>query len=108
MKKQNAPSALGPAGKKFWKKIVAEWNLDPHHVELLAQAAKCLDRIAAAREIIDREGIIVKDRFGCSKRHPAVDVELQNKITFNRTLREIGLDVSAPENRPPRLGGMRF
>ena len=89
--------------------MAAEYQLEPHHVSLLDQAAKCLDRIEAARAILDKNGVVVLDRFGCPKQHPAMNVELQNKITFSRLLRELNLDTEAPtESRPPRIGGSRY
>jgi hypothetical protein len=107
-KAPKAPSELGQSGRNFWKKIISEYELDSHHIELLTLAGKCLDRIESAREILDMEGVITRDRFGCPKPHPATAVELQNKTIFSRLIRELGLDVSTPDSRPPRLGGQRY
>ena len=97
------PLHLGDTGKGFWKKIVAEYEFEPHHLEILGLAAKCLDRIASARELLDSEGVVVRDRFNCPKPHPAVAVELQNKTIFARLIRELGLDLADPGSRPPRI-----
>jgi hypothetical protein len=103
------PSELGPDGRKFFRKIVLAYELDSHHLELLALAGKCLDRIEAAREILDQEGVITRDRFGCPRPHPAGAIELQNKTIFARLIRELALDVDIPETpRPPRLGGQKY
>jgi phage terminase small subunit len=102
------PSELGPDGRKFFRKIVLEYELDSHHVELLTQGCKCLDRIASARKMLDAEGVVIRDRFGCPRPHPAVAVELQNKTIFSRLLRELGLDVPQADSRPPRLGGQKY
>jgi hypothetical protein len=102
------PSELGQSGRKFFKKIVAEFELDSHHIELLTLAGKCLDRIESAREILDTEGIVTHDRFGTPKPHPACAIELQNKTIFARLVRELALDIDIPESpRPPRLGGQK-
>jgi P27 family predicted phage terminase small subunit len=103
-----APSNLGHSGREFWKKISAEFVLESHHSELLAQACKSLDRISTAREVLDKDGLTFIDKFGQIKPHPAVAIELANKTIFARLLRELGLDVSKSDTRPPRVGGSRY
>lgn len=102
------PAHLRPSSKRWWSAIASEYELEPQHLALLDQAAKCLDRIESAREILDRDGVVTQDRFGCAKPHPAMAVELQNKTIFARLVREIGLDVTDPDSRPPRVGGSKY
>lgn len=99
------PRHLKKSGRKFYRHVVSEFELEPHHVEQVIQAAQCLDRIDRAREEIDAHGPYFTDRFGQPKEHPAHKTERDNKILFNRILRELCLDIEEPKTpgRPPKL-----
>src|SRR5262245_29276727 len=104
-KPQKPPKHLVSATKKRWAGVMAEYVLEPHHVRLLTLAAESWDRCQQARETIAKEGLtFVKD--GVPRRHPAVQVEQYAKIAFARLIRELALDVSAPDDsRPPSIKG---
>jgi len=53
------------------------------------------------------EGLTVKDRFGQTKGHPAVEIERQSLLAFVRIRRELGLNVEPPDSRPPLPRGYR-
>ena len=66
------------------------------------------DRICAARELLDREGLVVKGRQG-QRPHPAVAIERDAKTTFAKLLRDLDLDAEDPALvglpiRRPKLG----
>lgn len=46
------PSDLTPRGRgrKFWRTVTAEFEPDPHELELLAEAARMLDHVDRLRE----------------------------------------------------------
>jgi phage terminase small subunit len=98
---------LKPATKKWVKRVKSGWELDEHHERLLILAAAAWDRATEAKVIIDEEGAIILDRFQQKKGHPAIEIERQSMITFSRLLRELGLDLTTPDDsRPPyRPGG---
>jgi len=104
-KKPQAPQHLRKATAEWFLGVLAEFELDNHHRKLLTLAAEAWDRCEAAREIIDKEGLIVLDRFGQQKAHPAFAIERDSRVGFCRTLRELGLDVDAPADdmRPPSI-----
>lgn len=99
------PSHLKKQGKKFYRYAVKTFELEDHHIEQVIQAAQCLDRIAEAVAEIESQGSYFKDRFGQPKEHPAHKTERDNKILFNRILRELCLDIepAGEPGRPPRL-----
>lgn len=101
------PAYLSPEAQKWWRSVVAEYELEPHHLKVLEAAAGAWDRITEARERIAQDGAYVLDRFGVVKSHPAVIVERDAKATFARLLRELALDVSGPgdDSRPPGIAG---
>lgn len=105
--KDKTPAHLRPPTRDWWRTVVSTYSLEEHHVCLLTLACESLDRVEQAREIIAKQGPVVLDRFGSVRRHPAVGIELDNKIAFVRLIRELGLDVAEPGpiGRPPSGGG---
>ncbi|MGH9320572.1 MAG: P27 family phage terminase small subunit [Vicinamibacteria bacterium] len=104
---QSPPSHLSADVRKWWSYVVSEYQLEAHHVRLLTAACGAWDRANEARRILAKEGIIVHDRWGQPKAHPAVAIERDSRIAFARLLRELGLDDGPAEldTRPPRVGG---
>src|SRR5262245_31182204 len=100
------PKHLRPTTRKWFADVVSSYELEPHHVRLLTLAAESWDRIQEAREAIAQSGLTYVNKAGEPRRHPAVQIEHDSKIAFARLLRELALDISAPDDsRPPALGG---
>lgn len=99
-----APKHLTAAARKWWRTVTTEFELESHHLHLLQAAAELWDRSQQARTVVAKEGPLTVDRFGQSREHPAAKLERDSKIAFARILRELALDVAAPETpRPPQL-----
>ena len=105
MSKPSAPAHLRRETAAWWRSVVGEFDLEPHHRRLLSLAATAWDRAQEARETLAAEGTYFTDRFGQPRKHPAVTVERDSQIAFARLLRELALDVEPPESRPPALRG---
>lgn len=101
------PVELACAGLAFWRRVQEEFEMEPHHLDLLASACQQLDRAAAAAAVIEAEGVTAKDRFGQVKTHPAVDIERNAHLAFCRLQRELGLDIAPPPSRPNARPGTR-
>ena len=101
------PKHLSRESKGWWRQVVSDYDLERHHLKLLQSACEAWDRVAEARALIERDGIVVEDRFGQPKAHPAVDIERHNRALFARMLRELALDVEEPAEtvRPPTMRG---
>lgn len=105
-KKPEAPDHLMPKTAQWWQSVVNEYTLEPHHIRLLTAAAEAWDRYQQAREAIAEHGTTYQDRFDQPKARPEVAIERDSRIAFSRMVRELGLDVSEPEeSRPPRIFG---
>jgi phage terminase small subunit len=104
-----APAHLRPTTREWWGDVVAEFDLEDHHLKLLTLAAEAWDRACQAREIIDRDGLTYTDRFEQPKARPEVGIERDSRIGFARLLRELDLDVDGPSeaSRPPGLRSNR-
>lgn len=91
-----APGHLGPAGRKLWKRLLDEYEIDdPAGLTLLQSACESADRIEAARKSIEEAGVVVRDRFGELRSNPACAIEHAAKMQLVRALRALRL---APED----------
>jgi len=106
--KKHPPSHLTPSASAWWKQVVGEFELEAHHVRLLTMAAEAWDRCEQARQMLAEHGLTYTDRFEQPRARPEVAIERDNRIAFARLLRELALDVEAPESpRPQTLPGRR-
>lgn len=87
-----APAHLSKEAADWWRRIVAEYELEASHLKLLQLAAEAWDRAAQARRILAKEGVTYRDRFGKPRKHPAVSIEEQARLQFARLVREIDLE----------------
>ena len=101
------PKHLSRESRAWWRSVVSDYELELHHLKLLQSACESLDRVAEARLLIERDGVVIEDRFGQQKPHPACDIERHNRALFARMLRELALDVEGPAEtvRPPVIQG---
>jgi phage terminase small subunit len=104
------PAHLSPVMQKWWLQVVADYDLGPHHLKLLEAAADAWDRMAQARSALLKDGLTVPGRDG-PKPHPAINIERDSRTAFARLIRELDLDVPAPQPepgwRPPALRSNR-
>ena len=102
------PQHLKPTTRRWWSSVVADYQLEPHHIRLLSLAGEAWDRTTEAREALAEHGLTFTDRFGCPKPRPEVAIERDSRLGFARMLRELALDdVEPPEARPPRIAGRK-
>ena len=98
------PAGLSAASKKHWAAITREWELEEPQRLVLAQALRALDRLVEAQTILDKDGLMLKDRFGQSKAHPLLTVERDARSGLLRALAELKLDyepINHTVGRPP-------
>ena len=99
----DAPAHLSADAAGWWNQIVSSFELEPHHLRLLQLASEAWDEAQAARAVVAEEGVMVEDRFGQARAHPAHKVLQDASIRFSRFLRELGLDAATEPSRGPRL-----
>lgn len=98
-----APEHLSGRSQALWRSTVADYDLEPHSLELLRLALEALDRCEQAREEIAAHGAYVSDRYGGRRASPAIAVERDARIAAARLFRELDLEGAAiPDPRPPR------
>jgi len=102
------PPHLRPETASWWRLVCEEFSLEPHHLRILRLACEAWDAGQAARESLACHGQTYVDRFGQPRARPEIAIERDSRIGFARLLRELALDVSAPDGgdcRPPALPG---
>jgi phage terminase small subunit len=102
------PSGLSAPMRRWWAAIVGLYQFDPQHYELLRLACQSWDTAAQAQRVIDREGLTYIDRFEQPKARPEVGIARDARLSFARFTRELGLDLTDVESRPPRIGNQKF
>lgn len=95
------PRGLSAESRRFWRAIVAEYEVGPHHLALLRIACASLDRLRQCEEAIAAEGVTITGRFG-RRAHPLLATEAAARIGFMRAVREMGIDLADPAiSKPP-------
>ena len=106
-----APKHLRPATRKWFRDVLAEYDLEQHHIRLLTLAGEAWDRGQQARAEIDRHGLTYNDGNGAPRVRPEISIERDSRLAFARLLRELDLDVVPPAEpsrpRPPSLRSNR-
>ena len=95
-----APAHLKAATRRWFDSVLADFDLESHHVRLLTLAAEAWDRGQGAREAVAEHGLTYVDRFGQPHARPEVAIERDARIAFARLLRELALDIDVPEEAP--------
>jgi P27 family predicted phage terminase small subunit len=99
MKTAKPPNHLTADGKKLWQTIADDVELDQPALLILGTLCEQFDRMNQARLILKREGILVKDRFGQQKQHPACGIERDSAAAVMRAWRLLGFDQAPPDGR---------
>jgi P27 family predicted phage terminase small subunit len=85
------PEHLELAGVRLWEAVVADYALERADLELLALASEAADRLAQAREILKREGVVIEGKMGM-RPHPAIAIERDARMAVSRLMRQLGLE----------------
>lgn len=98
------PKHLSAESKRWWRRIVQEYEIDSSGELLLQQALEALDRLREAQELIRRDGLILTTpATGAHHLHPAARVEKEARAALLAAWRALGLDIEPPGpiGRPP-------
>lgn len=94
------PTYLSKDAREWWLAVADGYALEAQDQRLLTEACSAWDRAQEARAILAKDGIVVPDRYGKPKEHPAVRIEVQNRVLYARLLRQ--LDLPAPDPATPK------
>lgn len=101
-----APSHLSKESAEFYRKTVADYELDDHHLLLLTKAMEAQDLAEKCRKILDEEGLTYTDRFGAPRARPEAKILNDSRNAVKNIFRELGFDLADDNNsRPPLIAG---
>ena len=103
------PDHLSKQASAWWLSVVADYDLEGHHLRLLQAACEAWDRCQQAREAVAEHGLTYRSANGDLKSNPAVAIERDSRTLFARLVRELDLDATVPadRSRPPSLRSNR-
>lgn len=101
--KPRVPGGSREPGKRLWKSIVDEFELDEHELALLLEAVRTVDVLDLLDARIRRDGPIVSSPQG-DKANPALVEARQQRIALARLLAVLRLPAG---DESDRKSGMR-
>jgi P27 family predicted phage terminase small subunit len=78
--------------KAWWRSVAAEYQLQDAGYLLLQYAAESWDLAQMCRKTLRKEGLLVQDPKQGTKAHPLVAVRRDATATFQRCLKQLGLE----------------
>jgi hypothetical protein len=106
-----APSGLGAAGRKLWRSVLADYELEQHEIAGLLQACRAADACDELQEVVASQGRIQQDHLGNVRIHPAAVELRQTQMLLLRAVASLriplGDDDGQGEERPQRRGAAR-
>lgn len=102
-----APEHLDAAARAWWESIQREYAItDAGGLALLRAGAEAFQRAEAARAEIDRDGMMVADRFGQKKPHPLLATERDARSQILHALKGLHLDLEPVKKVGKPTGGL--
>lgn len=101
------PAKLSAEAKRWWNEILESWDLQNASLLLLESGLECFDMMRQAQAILSEEGIVIEDRFGQKKGHPATLIERDSKANLLRHMKALGIDLEPLHDGPGRPAGGR-
>ena len=93
-----APSGLGRAGKRLWRTIKGDFELDSRQLLVLEQAARQADALAELEDEVARSGVVASGSRGQLRLSQAVVELRQGRIALSRLLGELSLPEKTEES----------
>ena len=101
-----APTHLSTEAKRWWRKLVDEFDITDEGGFLVLQTAlEAFDRMRAASVAIATDGLTVVDRFGQAKPHPLLSIERDARGQLLAGLKALNLDLEPLRPAPGRPPG---
>ena len=114
------PVGLKAAGRRLWRAVLDDWEIDTWEESLLLQACRCADRLDELATIASKSTAVVTTAKGDAVAHAAVRESRAQSIVLARLLASMRLPAGDEEDssipvrrstsrlvRPQRRGGAR-
>ena len=86
-----APKGLGPAGRRFWKAILADYDLSAGEVELLRQACRVVNLVDRADEALAADNLVVPGSRGQPVINPLAGETATQRRVLEHLIRSMAL-----------------
>lgn len=100
--RRQPPPILSQSSAEWWRKVVAEWDLDHSSLLVLQSGLEARDRMLQAQEHIAANGLVSTDRFGQLKANPCVLIERDSRAAMLGALKALNLDLEPLRDGPGR------
>jgi len=94
-----APRGIGPEGRKLWRAVLGEFELEEHELLLLRQAVRVADTCAQLQAMVDDHGPLRDGRA-----HPALVELRQQRILLARLIVALRVPLGEEDSRSQRRG----
>jgi hypothetical protein len=91
MRRPRAPEGLDGPGLALWRAVTGAYELAPHEEELLRQACRVTDLIAAMDAVVAVEGLMSEGSMGQSVRHPLLQAAADQRRLLDGLFRSMAL-----------------
>jgi hypothetical protein len=98
------PQGAGPSGRRIWRAVLGEFELDEHERALVTALVRQVDRLDALEALIAEEGLMVSGH-GTVKMHPAVIEARQSAIAVARISAALRLPAGEQDEGQGAAGG---
>jgi hypothetical protein len=96
-RKPAPPRGAGTAGKRLWKAVLDDFDLEEHELALLRQAVRVADLCEGLQACVDMDGLIVGGRA-----HPALVELRQQRILLARLVVALRVPMGEQEAESPQ------
>lgn len=108
---EKPPTGLSEPGRKLWRTVVKDYELEEHELRLLHEAARTVDLLNDLDAAVRTDGVMVDSPQGV-KAHPAAVEARQQRIALARLLAALRLPAGDEGDqqataRPQRRVGAR-
>lgn len=101
------PRGLGTGGRRLWRAVVGEYELDEHERAVLLQASRTTDLCDRLAEAIADADLTASGYQGSVVASPLIVEHRQQSATLSRLIAALRLPDDEATGRPQRRGGPR-
>lgn len=100
------PKGAGPAGRKVWRALTAEFELEPWELAVLVQCVRTVDVCELLESVVAAEGPLLTGKDGVLRAHPGLVELRQERLALGRLLASLQIPADE-EGRLQRRSGFR-
>lgn len=99
-KVSRVPAGLRARGRRFWREILAEFELSTSELALFEAVCRTLDVVDSLHAAVRADGVTVAGAAGQTRSHPALVELRQQQVVLGRLLSQLSLPDETGETLP--------